>query len=57
VPTCDPWAGLIPVESGTGCVLRVQLGIADDWQLVGLVLASFALVALGALVVTTLARR
>lgn len=49
---CDPWAALIPVEHGVGCVVRVQVGIADAWQAVGMVGAVLVLVGLFALVVS-----
>jgi hypothetical protein len=48
---CDSGAGLVPVEHGSGCVMRVQIGLADDWQTVALVALSLVLLSLGVLVV------
>lgn len=52
--TCDPWAGLIPVEDGTGCVLRVQVGLAEGWEVVGLVTVCLAVMVGVALLITRL---
>lgn len=50
--TCDAAAGLYErTDGGEGCYLLTQVGLADQWQTVGLFLAVVVVVTLSALVV------
>jgi hypothetical protein len=55
--SCDPWQALIELEGATGCAVRMQLGMPDNWQYLGAAYALITFMLMVALVVAQVGRR